>query len=79
MTISFYEKAIGTWVVVATIALAVGVSWGLGFAHGKQYWGKKYDWIIEDLHEDINGCRSVLNDPHHCVSVCVKELEKFGC
>lgn len=21
----------------------------------------------------------ILNDPHHCVSVCAKEFEKMGC
>lgn len=80
MTTNFYKKTI--WITIA----AIGVSWGLGFAYGKEYWKQRYEWIIEDLGTDIQNCRDTLNqcmldldNPHRCVSVCVEQLEKFGC
>lgn len=65
------------YVVISVFTIIIG--WTLGFAYGKEYWGKKYDWIIGDLHLDIDNYRSVLNDPHHCVSVCLEQFEKMGC
>ncbi len=86
MKIDFYEKAIGTWVIIATIVAVIGISWGFGFAHGKEYWKERYEWINDNLRTDIQNCRDTLNqckrdldDPHHCVSVCVEQFEKFGC
>lgn len=86
MTIDFYEKAIATWIIIATIVAVVGISWGFGFAYGKQYWKQRYEWINEDLRTDIQNCRDTLNqckrdldNPHRCVSVCVEQFEKFGC
>lgn len=28
---------------------------------------------------EINRLRALLNDPHHCISICIDELEKMGC
>ena len=29
--------------------------------------------------EDNIKLKAQLDDPHHCVSVCVEEFEKYGC
>lgn len=29
--------------------------------------------------EDNIELKAKLDDPHHCVSVCVEEFEKYGC
>lgn len=62
------------------------IAWSFGFAHGKVYWGKRYDWLNDGLRTDIQNCRDTLNqckrdldDPHSCVSVCAEQFEKFGC
>ena len=30
-------------------------------------------------HLEIDALEDQLNDPEHCLSVCVKEFEKYGC
>lgn len=68
------------------IGAIIGIAWGYGVAHGKQYWERQYAWINDELRTDIQNCRTTLNqckidlaDPHHCVSVCAEEFEKYGC
>lgn len=70
---------------IIMIIIAV-IAWAFGFAHGKSYWGEQYEWINDELRTDITNCRTTLNqckkdlnNPHHCVSVCVEEFEKYGC
>ena len=29
--------------------------------------------------KEIDRLKATLDDPHHCVSVCVEEFEKYGC
>ena len=29
--------------------------------------------------KEIANLKAQLNDPHHCVSICVEEFEKMGC
>lgn len=72
-----------TWIGIIGL---LGTGWIIGWTDGKQYWAHQYDWINEDLRNDITNCRTTLNqckkdlaDPHHCVSVCVDEFEKYGC
>lgn len=35
--------------------------------------------ITIELVKAIEDCEGILNDPHHCVSVCVEEFQKMGC
>lgn len=76
-------KLILTWIwSLSLIGTGVIIGWG----QGKKHWQKQYEWINEALRTDITNCRTTLNqckkdlgDPHHCVSVCVDEFEKYGC
>lgn len=63
--------------IITLTTILGGACWGLGFAYGKQYWERRYDWINAELRNDIDGCRSVLNDPHHCVSWAVENMDKI--
>lgn len=65
--------------------VAMLLAFGYGYAYGKAYWKKQYEWINDGLRTDIQNCRTTLNqckkdlaDPHHCVSVCVEEFEKYA-
>ena len=60
------------------------VAWSFGFAHGKVYWGKRYDWLNDGLRTDIQNCRDTLNqckrdlaEPEHCVSYVVENIENI--
>jgi len=73
-------------IILGLIITGLIIAWGLGFAHGKDYWKAKYEWINEELRIDITNCRTTLNqckrdldNPEHCLSVCVEEFEKYGC
>lgn len=70
---------------IAIIGIVL-IAWAFGFADGKSYWGKQYDWINAELRTDITNCRTTLNqckkdldNPHRCLSVCVEQFEKYGC
>lgn len=75
---------------VATFIFCLITAWVFGFADGKRISenkiSKRYEWINEELRTDIQNCRDTLNqckrdldNPHHCVSTCVEQFEKFGC
>lgn len=38
------------------------------------FFGAFINVVIEN-----KGLKAQLADPHHCVSVCVEEFEKYGC
>lgn len=36
-------------------------------------------FLVGPMQKEITDLRAQLDDPHHCVSVCADEFEKWGC
>lgn len=77
---------LNSFVYGLAIGAILGIAWCFGDAHGKKYWGKRYEWINDELRTDIINCRTTLNqckkdleDPHRCITVCMDEFQKYGC
>lgn len=44
------------------------------------FWDRCTDRIIKNIQETaLESCKIRLEDPHHCISVCVEQFEKMGC
>lgn len=71
------ERAVlwhATVIICATIVGAVAM-FNIGWWQGRIY---EYERCTPIIEENM-GLYNILNDPHHCVSVCQKEFEKYGC
>lgn len=44
-------------------------------------WGFVVGWILAfaAFSSELSAMQKKLDDPHHCVSVCVEAFEKWGC
>lgn len=50
-----------------------------GFVGGVVLIGLLNSYQIGNLRNQNAELRAQIDDPHHCVSVCVEQFEKFGC
>lgn len=59
------------------VSLCVGLACFLGgFMEGRTY---EIEHMCAPIFEENIGLRAILADPHHCISICQKEFEKYGC
>lgn len=69
----WYDKEYVTVYIVLTLLFMVGMFLG-GFIASYGYKGR-----ILSLEDKLGYCETVIEDPHHCVSVCAEQFEKMGC
>ena len=51
----------------------------VSFVLGGLFVSKGIEEIKNDYESRIEYYEQVLDDPHHCVSVCAEQFEKMGC
>lgn len=67
---------------VLKIVAAVGALYGLvtfGFVMGEKHAATTCATFTINTYRELEQCKAERDDPHHCVSVCAEEFEKWGC
>lgn len=64
--------------LIITIMISF-IAWMIGYMGGLSKATNDYSKVVNMCIGTIDECSNLLNDPHHCVSVCQEEFEKWGC
>lgn len=65
------------FLIIMCVVFFVGLAcFNLGFMAGRVY---ETEHVCTPYFEENLGLRAILADPHHCISVCQEEFEKYGC
>lgn len=65
------------YILVYLTLFCVGLAcFCLGFTAGRTY---ETEHVCTPYFEENLGLRAILADPHHCISICQEEFEKYGC
>ena len=65
------------YILMCVLLFCVGLScFSLGFMAGRVY---ETERVCTPYFEENLGLRTILADPHHCISICQEEFEKYGC
>lgn len=65
------------YILMCVTLFCVGLacfSWG--FTKGRAH---ETEHVCTPILEENLGLRAILADPHHCISICQEEFEKYGC